>query len=84
MQGVGLPQLTWWELQDQADLEGGCWKPRAQLRVAFRHLAGLIDTYGLHEGLKRYNGAGDKAEAYADSVLVGRAQWRKYLKIHVK
>ena len=27
MQGVGPCQLTWWELQDEADREGGCWKP---------------------------------------------------------
>ena len=27
MQGVGPTQLTWWEFQDEADREGGCWKP---------------------------------------------------------
>ena len=28
MQGVGPLQLTWWEFQDMADREGGCWHPQ--------------------------------------------------------
>ncbi len=35
MQGVGPCQLTWWEFQDMADREGGCWKPDANMRVGF-------------------------------------------------
>lgn len=27
MQGVGPCQLTWWTLQDRADVLGGCWMP---------------------------------------------------------
>ena len=42
MQGVGPTQLTWWEFQDEADREGGCWKPAVNMRVGFRHLAELI------------------------------------------
>src|SRR3954463_3241050 len=35
MQGVGPLQLTWWEFQDMADHEGGCWHPRFNMRVGF-------------------------------------------------
>jgi hypothetical protein len=37
MQGVGPCQLTWWEFQDQADAQGGCWRPRYNMRVGFLH-----------------------------------------------
>src|SRR5687767_15700043 len=43
MQGVGPCQLTWWEFQDAADREGGCWRPEVNMRVAFRHLVALIN-----------------------------------------
>ena len=46
MQGVGPCQLTWWELQDEADREGGCWKPDVNMRVGFRRLATLINAHG--------------------------------------
>ena len=42
MQGVGPCQLTWWELQDAADADGGCWHPEVNMRVGFRHLATLV------------------------------------------
>lgn len=77
MQGVGLTQLTWWELQDEADRHGGCWKPRTQLRVAFRHLRGLLKEHGVPEGLERYNGAGVLAQAYSVSVRERRHKWHR-------
>src|ERR687894_390055 len=33
MQGVGPTQLTYYTLQDRADAQGGCWKPRINMRV---------------------------------------------------
>lgn len=75
MQGVGPLQLTWWELQDEADRIGGCWIPRNNLHVGFRHLKELIDTHGERDGIRRYNGSGPAAEAYARSVLARKAKW---------
>lgn len=69
MQGVGPMQLTWYEFQDRADREGGCWKPTINMRVGFSILAELISSSGEHDGVRRYNGAGPAAERYASIVL---------------
>lgn len=79
MQGMGPMQLTWWELQDAADKQGGCWVPRYNFRIGFRLLAALIETYGEFGGIKRYNGDGPAAEAYARDALAKRESWRKRL-----
>lgn len=79
MQGVGPAQLTWWEYQDRADALGGCWKPAINIRVAFAHLADLIDTYGLVVGLRRYNGTGRAAIEYSRSVRERMAHWHRVL-----
>src|ERR687895_578180 len=58
MQGVGPCQLTWWEFQDAADREGGCWRPEVNMRVGFRHLVALISQHGEGPRGRRYNGSG--------------------------
>jgi hypothetical protein len=75
-QGVGPMQLTWWSTQDMADRNGGCWKPRANIKTGFQILAGLIREHGTFGGLRRYNGSGPRAIQYATSVLARRAKWR--------
>jgi hypothetical protein len=77
MQGVGPVQLTWWETQDEADAEGGCWDPETNMRVGFRHIAAAISQHGLFEGLRAYNGAGLGAERYATQVLDKRLTFRE-------
>ncbi len=69
MQGVGPLQLTFFTLQDEADERGGCWKPYVNMLVGFEHLADNIRRAGMHEGVKAYNGSGDAAEKYANTVL---------------
>jgi len=76
MQGVGPVQLTWWATQDAADRLGGCWRPRFNLRIGFQTLAALIRANGTHEGMKRYNGSGPAAEAYAKSLAAKAAKWK--------
>lgn len=78
MQGVGLTQLTWWEFQDEADRHGGCWKPRVQLRVAFRRLRGLLGR-GESAGIAAYNGSGPAATTYSVSVRSRRRKWHRRL-----
>lgn len=80
MQGVGPLQLTWWEFQDRADAMGGCWKVRYNYREGFTDLAALIEAHGWHEGVKRYNGGGPKAEKYANEVRLRHSKWLKRLK----
>ena len=75
MQGVGPCQLTWWELQDAADAEGGCWRPEINMRTGFGHLAALVKRYGESEGARRYNGTGDAAEAYSRDLLAKTRRW---------
>lgn len=79
MQGVGPCQLTWWEFQDEADREGGCWKPSCNLRVGFRALAQNIRAHGTHQGIARYNGSGAAAERYAAQVEQKQARWHRLL-----
>ncbi len=81
MQGVGPMQLTWWELQDAADREGGAWIPRYNLRVGFRRLAALRKANGKRLGIQRYNGSGPAAVRYMLSVLGKQAKWRLRLGI---
>lgn len=81
MQGVGPMQLTWWELQDAADREGGCWKPRYNMRVGFRRLAALRKQFGKELGIERYNGSGPAAWQYRHQVLARQEAWRKRLGI---
>lgn len=79
MQGVGPAQLTWWEYQDKADQRGGAWKPQHNISVAFEHLASLIDSKGLRDGLAAYNGTGPAAEKYAGQVLMRQQKWHGWL-----
>lgn len=79
MQGIGPGQLTWWQLQDQADKAGGAWKPKYNMRVAFEHLASLQHHMGRHKGLVAYNGTGPAAEKYARSVEARAERWHRIL-----
>lgn len=81
MQGVGPMQLTWWSTQDLADKEGGCWRPRSNIRVGLRILHESIRANGLHEGIAAYNGSGPAAQLYAQQVLHRRERWRHILKV---
>lgn len=79
MQGAGPCQLTWWETQDEADRDGGCWRTEVNMRVGFRKLAALINAYGPPEGIRRYNGSGPAAIAYSLSVRRRHERWRGLL-----
>jgi hypothetical protein len=76
MQGVGPMQLTYYSYQDEADLLGGCWIPRCNVRVGARSLADAIRRNGLYAALKAYNGS----DAYARQVMARVDRWRKLLK----
>jgi hypothetical protein len=79
MQGVGPTQLTWWEFQDEADREGGCWKPAVNMRVGFRRLAGLMRQHGEADGARRYNGTGSAAERYSVDLRAKARAWKARL-----
>jgi hypothetical protein len=79
MQGVGPCQLTWWEFQDEADREGGCWRPEINIRVGFRHLAAHIRAHGEADGARRYNGSGKAAIAYSEDLLKRARAWEARL-----
>ena len=82
MQGVGPCQLTWWEFQDAADREGGCWRPEVNMRVGFRHLVALTGQHGEADGARRYNGSGAAAEAYSRDLLAKAKVWEAKLAGH--
>lgn len=79
MQGVGPLQLTWWSTQDEADREGGCWRPRINMRIGFRTLAGNIRRYGHWQGIRAYNGSGPNAVRYAWQVTRREQEWVRRL-----
>jgi peptidoglycan hydrolase-like protein with peptidoglycan-binding domain len=79
MQGVGPCQLTWYEFQDEADREGGCWRPEINIRIGFRRLAANIKLHGEAEGAKRYNGTGKAADLYSADLLRKAAVWEQRL-----
>jgi soluble lytic murein transglycosylase-like protein len=79
MQGVGPAQLTYFSFQDEADREGGCWKPRQNIRVGLRLLASNIRQHGEFAGVKAYNGSGQAATNYARRVLQRRDVWHRRL-----
>jgi hypothetical protein len=79
MQGVGPMQLTWWATQDLADHEGGCWRPRFNIRIGLRQLHDNIATHGQHAGIAAYNGSGPAAERYAASVEQKQQKWHRIL-----
>jgi hypothetical protein len=82
MQGVGPLQPTFWSIQDEADRLGGCWKPKYNYRVGFRHLANLIHAaHGdVRLALAIYNGGASNPNfVYASSVLVKRRFWHEAL-----
>jgi hypothetical protein len=78
-QGVGDSQLTSAEFQDRGDALGGCWLPYPNQLSGFIGLANRIRAYGLRDGLRRYNGSGKAAEAYATRRMAEAARWRRLL-----
>lgn len=77
--GVGWTQLTYRPFVQEAQALGGAHKPRLQMRVGFKVLAGLIRQYGLGNGFAKYNGSGTAAAQYGREAVVLAAKWRKIL-----
>lgn len=79
-QGVGPCQLTYYSIQDRADVVGGCWKPLPNMVTGFTLLASHYTfTKDWRESCRRYNGTGPAAEAYADRMVTRIAEWRTVL-----
>lgn len=78
-QGVGDSQLTSAEFQDRGDQLGGCWLPYPNQLSGFIGLQNRIRAYGLHDGLRRYNGSGPAAERYANARQAQASVWRARL-----
>lgn len=78
-QGCGPLQCTSAQYQDTADALGGCWVPLANYRSGFRGMGALMRQYGTRGGARRYNGSGERAEAYAASFMKRLAIWQDRL-----
>jgi hypothetical protein len=74
-QGCGPCQLTARSWQDAADARGGCWDPYANMLAGFTGLVTMVNSYGLPDGVRRYNGSGEAAEMYRDRVLKRYGAW---------
>lgn len=77
--GVGPTQLTYPPFIREAHNLGGAHRPKNTIRVGFKVLASLIRSHGRRGGVRRYNGSGPAAEAYADSVLHKMKRWHRIL-----
>lgn len=86
-QGVGVAQLTWGPLQDQADGLGGCWDPAVNCHVGFKVLDAHIRAHGETEAFGRYR-AGVRWREYPAAVSYVRramellATWRAIVSGH--
>lgn len=79
-QGVGPCQLTAVSFQDEADRQGGCWRPLVNMRVGFSALAANVRRDGIEQAVTAYNGSGAAAQEYAMRVLNRAASYEKLLK----
>lgn len=77
--GVGWTQLTYRPFVFEAQKLGGAHKPRFQMRVGFKVLAGLQDQFGPQQGFARYNGSGPAAQAYGREAMQFANTWGKRL-----
>lgn len=77
--GVGWTQLTYRPFVEEAQRLGGAHKPRFQMRVGFKILAGLIRQYGQANGFAHYNGVGPAAAAYGRDAAAKAARWKQIL-----
>lgn len=82
MNGIGLPQMTWWEFTLRAEKMGGAHIPEFQLRVCLGDLAQMLGNYGLDQALGRYNAGSNWRTVYAkyiNPVKNRQAAWKKRL-----
>lgn len=84
MNGVGLTQLTWWTLVEDAEALGGAHLPENQCHVGFALLKRYLDTYSRYEALGAYNAGEDNralgvSNGYAAGLDAKVAAWRTYL-----
>lgn len=85
--GVGPMQLTYYTYLREAERQGGLHKVSAQLKVAFKIMHDLIQSYGDREALARYNGGNSppaSSYAYANAILAERRKWRRRIKRALK
>jgi hypothetical protein len=70
--GVGPLQLTFLPFIEEANRDGGAWKPAVNIATGLRIIAGHIKQHGVRRGLATYNGGSpqsSKGLAYAEEVL---------------
>jgi tellurite resistance protein len=81
LQGVGPMQLTTGSYQDRADELGGCWKPGPNIMSGAEALVGKIRGQGNNfwEGVRAYNGGGDRARAYRKAIFDATQVWEARL-----
>jgi hypothetical protein len=58
---------------------GGCWRPYVNMLVGYEHLAANIRRSGVPTGMRAYEGFGEDAEKYANTVLKRADAFRKVL-----
>lgn len=76
--GIGWTQVTYKPLIPD-HLRHKMHRPKYQMRVGFKVLAGLIRTYGVQGGHQRYNGSGAAAEEYGRVAVELRRKWQNIL-----
>jgi soluble lytic murein transglycosylase-like protein len=69
--GVGLTQVMplIWASKYNNFLDKNLLNPKDSIEVGMEILSENVKTYGLHQGIRHYNGAGPNAEAYAVKVM---------------
>lgn len=79
-QGVGLTQLTYYTLVEEAEALGGAHLVENQLQVGFSHLKSLLENCGSRlAGLGAYNAGHCEENAYAYDLYEKISAWETYL-----
>jgi hypothetical protein len=70
--GVGPLQLTFIGFIDEANRDGGAWKPAVNIATGLGIIAGHIKSHGVRGGLAAYNAGNPNSpvgQGYADAVV---------------
>lgn len=82
MNGIGLPQMTWWEFVLRAEKLGGAHIVRNQLLVCLGDLTQMLGNHTYEEALGRYNAGGgwrNVVGTYVSQVGTKHQAWKKRL-----
>jgi hypothetical protein len=75
-QGAGPMQLTWPPLADEADRQGGAWRPEVNVRVGLAEFARLLAGNTVRDAYSRWNTGKPGETVYATKAMGLLDRWQ--------